>query len=604
MCGIYSFLNHKRQGLDLKNIRNGFLKGNLRGPEETTEKIMEDYDLYIGFHRLAINGFEDPNSSQPLESNNIVLICNGEIYNHKQIYNSMNITPQGDSDCEVIIHAYLKYGIKQTLQILDGVFAFMLFDFKNKNDPKMYVARDTYGIRPLFFTRIRYIGKNEKKEVHWRGYDLTPYDTQHTWLDSYGFASEMKQLIDINTPLDCDVYKINQYQPGTYSTFTWNKKNNLWSLSTFQQTFSLPNASINYNITSEETACLTIYNSLKNAVEKRVCNTDREICCLLSGGLDSSLIAGLVSKIYRRDYNKKIHTWSIGFEGSEDLKYAKLVAQHIDSEHHSIVVSENDFLKAIEFVIYTIESYDTTSVRASVGNWMIAEYIKKNSDAKVVFNGDGSDEVTGGYLYMGLAPDEISFDQECRKLLSNIHFFDVLRSDRSISSNGLEARTPFLDRSFVQTYLSIPPDFRFHAKNSVCEKYLLRKAFENENLLPREVLYRTKEAFSDGVSKHTRSWHTIIKEYCKKLFTLPKEISEEKYVEKHCKLLKISEHNRPKTLEQLHYRMVFNKYFKGQETNIPHFWMPNFVDATDSSARTLNIYKKSMFTNTPNKEIY
>ena len=224
MCGIYSFLNHKRQGLDLKNIRNGFLKGNLRGPEETTEKIMEDYDLYIGFHRLAINGFEDPNSSQPLESNNIVLICNGEIYNHKQIYNSMNITPQGDSDCEVIIHAYLKYGIKQTLQILDGVFAFMLFDFKNKNDPKMYVARDTYGIRPLFFTRIRYIGKNEKKEVHWRGYDLTPYDTQHTWLDSYGFASEMKQLIDINTPLDCDVYKINQYQPGTYSTFTWNKK--------------------------------------------------------------------------------------------------------------------------------------------------------------------------------------------------------------------------------------------------------------------------------------------------------------------------------------------------------------------------------------------
>ena len=175
---------------------------------------------------------------------------------------------------------------------------------------------------------------------------------------------------------------------------------------------------------------------------------------------------------------------------------------------------------------------------------------------------------------------------------NNQDYFDVLRSDRSISSNGLEARTPFLDRSFVQTYLSIPPDLRFHAKNDKCEKYLIRKAFENENLLPKEVLWRTKEAFSDGVSKQTRSWHTIIKEYCSRLFHIPKEISEEKYVNKHCELLKISDHNRPKTLEQLHYRMTYNKFFKGQDTTIPYFWMPNFVNATDASARTLDIYKQ------------
>ena len=591
MCGIYSFLNYKKQGIEINNIKTEFLKGSSRGPEETVEKIIDDYDLYIGFHRLAINGFNDLNASQPMEIDDIVLICNGEIYNHKQLFNVMNINSNSNSDCEVIIHLYKKYGIKQTLQMLDGVFAFMIFDFSDKNNPKMFVARDTYGVRPLFFTRIRYIGKNTEKAREWKGYDLTPFSNNHGWLDAYGFASEMKQLIDINIPFDCAKYEIKQYTPGTYSSFLWNSELKMWTSSINSQTYSLPNTFINYNINSEETACLMIYNSLKDAVEKRVCNTERDVCCLLSGGLDSSLIAAMVSRIYKGLYNKKIHTWSIGFEGSEDLKYARLVADHIGSEHHNIVVSEKDFLKSIEYVIYTIESYDTTTVRASVGNWMISEYIKKNSDAKVVFNGDGSDEVSGGYLYFGLAQDEIDFDKECRKLLSNIHYFDVLRSDRSISSNGLEARTPFLDRSFVQTYLSIPPDLRFHAKNDKCEKYLIRKAFENENLLPPQVLWRTKEAFSDGVSKQTRSWHTIIKEYCSKLFHIPKEISEEKYVKQHCNLLKISDHNRPKTLEQLHYRMTYNKYFKGQDTTIPYFWMPNFVNATDASARTLSIYK-------------
>ena len=593
MCGIYSFLNHNKQGLDLNNIKKEFLKGSLRGPEETKEKLIEDYDLYIGFHRLAINGYQEPNSSQPMEFDDIILICNGEIYNYKQLFNIMNINPKSSSDCEVIIHLYKKYGIKQTLQMIDGVFAFMIYDFRDKNAARMFVARDTYGVRPLFFTRIRYIGKNINDEISWKGYDVgSQYSKNHIWLDTYGFASEMKQLIDINIPLDCEKYQIKQYKPGTYSSFRWNPTHKMWMLLTYPQTFSIPNTFINYNINSEETACLLINHSLKQAVQKRVCNSERDICCLLSGGLDSSLISALVCRYYKQFYNKKIHTWSIGFEGSEDLKYAKIVANHIGSEHHSIVVSEEDFLKSIEYIIYTIESYDTTTVRASVGNWMISEYIRKNSNAKVVFNGDGSDEVAGGYLYFGLAPDEISFDKECRKLLSNIHYFDVLRSDRSISSHGLEARTPFLDRSFVQTYLSIPPDLRFHAKNGQCEKYLIRKAFENDNLLPREVLWRTKEAFSDGVSRQTRSWHTIVKEYCSRIFHIPKEISEDRFVKKHCDLLKISEHNRPQTLEQLHYRMIFNKYFKNQYETIPYFWMPNFVEAKDASARTLDIYKK------------
>lgn len=597
MCGIFAFLNHGKFGLDIENIRRQFIKGKDRGPEESRTINNDTFDTFIGFHRLAINGFNDKNASQPFNIDNIILVCNGEIYNHKELYNSMDdVIPKSNSDCEVIIHLYKKYGIKQTLQMLDGVFAFIIFDLRDKN-LKIHVARDTYGVRPLFFTNIRYIGTNELKERSWRGYDLSykyhePEETEqkHIWLETFGFASEMKQLIDINIPYLCSEFKIKQYQPGTYSTFGWNDKLKLWLMEKSPTKFSSPNTFINYNITSFENACLLVNHSLKNAVQKRVCNSEREICCLLSGGLDSSLIASLVARYYKQIYKRQIHTWSIGFKGSEDLFYADKVAEHIGSIHHRVEVSETDFLKAIDYVIYTIESYDTTTVRASVGNWLISEYIRKESNAKVVFNGDGSDEVAGGYLYFWLAPDDISFDKECRKLLSNIHYFDVLRSDRSISSNGLEARTPFLDRSFVQTYLSIPIDFRNHT-NYPCEKYLIRKAFEHDDLLPKDVLFRTKEAFSDGVSKNTRSWHTIIKEHCSKLFTVSKEINEENYVKQISKQMKYT-YNPPKTYEQLHYRMVFEKYYKNQSKVIPYFWMPNFVEATDASARSLDIYKK------------
>lgn len=596
MCGIFAFLNHDKFGLDLENIKRGFIKGKDRGPEESRTINNKTYDSFIGFHRLAINGFNDAKASQPFQIDDIILICNGEIYNHQLLYEHMGyVKPISSSDCEVIIHLYKKYGISQTLQMLDGVFAFMLFDLRDKQ-LKIHVARDTYGVRPLFFTKIRYIGVNRSKERSWHGYDLSDKincdksKTDHIWLETFGFASEMKQISEINIPLDCSPLKIRQYQPGTYSTFSWDTKLNLWFMESGPNKFSSPDTFINYNINSMETACLLVNHSLKQAVQKRVCNSERDICCLLSGGLDSSLIASLVSKYYKQIYGKKIHTWSIGFKGSQDLFYADKVAKYIDSIHHRIEVPEEDFLKAIEYVIYTIESYDTTSVRASVGNWLISEYIKKNSDAKVVFNGDGSDEVTGGYLYFWLAPDDISFDKECRKLLSNIHYFDVLRSDRSISSHGLEARTPFLDRSFVQTYLSIPLDLRNHKKYK-CEKYLLRKAFEADNLLPKEVLYRTKEAFSDGVSKTTRSWHDIIKEHCRRLFVLNRDINEETFVKQHAKEMKYT-YNPPKTFEQLHYRMTFEKYFKNQSSVIPYFWMPNFVEANDASARTLNIYKQ------------
>ena len=550
MCGIFCILNNGfSKGIVLKN----FEKGKSRGPESSKIIEIDSPNAFLGFHRLAINGFNDEASEQPFYYDGIYLMCNGEIYNWKHLYSMMGIEGYSKSDCEVIIHMYKKYGIEETLNLLDGVFAFVLIDTETKN---VFVARDMYGVRPLF--------------------------TQNT-TSSYMFTSELKQMNEL-----MHISRISQFTPGTYTHIKysiskeWHKHLTHYTQIIKNKPFrinSTPNIST-FSNKSVEDYCLMINESLSEAVRKRVNNTDREIACLLSGGLDSSLITALVKKMCP---NKKLTTWSIGLKGSEDLKYARMVADHLGTVHNEIVVSEYDFLNCIESVIQAIESYDTTTVRASVGNWLISKYIKENSDCKVVFNGDGSDEVCGGYMYFHCAPDSIEFDKECKKLLKEIHFFDVLRSDRSISSHGLEARTPFLDANFVSTYLSIPANIRNHSENKCCEKYLLRRAFDN-GLLPKEVLWRTKEAFSDGVSSQKRSWFEIIQDHVKhNIFRGNDKIlaSQQKYYTI----------NKPTTLEQLHYRMIFNSYFPNcNDDIIPHFWMPNFVDATDASARTLDVY--------------
>ena len=207
--------------------------------------------------------------------------------------------------------------------------------------------------------------------------------------------------------------------------------------------------------------------------------------------------------------SNNLETYSIGLEGSEDLKYAQLVADFLGTKHTNVIVSETEFFQAIPEVIYAIESYDTTTVRASVGNYLIGKFIKENSEAKVIFNGDGSDELMGGYIYFNSCPNSSEFDKECKRLLNDIHYFDVLRSDRCISTHGLEPRTPFLDYTWVNAYLSIEPNQRFQAGK--IEKYLFRNAFQRlkPEILPEDILWRNKEAFSDGVSSLNRSWYEL-----------------------------------------------------------------------------------------------
>jgi len=534
MCGIFAVLSSNIKG-DGDFEKQNFHKGKNRGPENSVFKKINDKTLF-GFHRLAINGYANPESEQPIELEDCVLICNGEIYNWNYLHRTLNIPTKTGSDCESIIHLYKKFGIAYTLNMLDGVFAFLLFD-KIKN--KIYVARDPYGVRPLFCSY------NKANEEHFY----------------YVFSSELKMMTHMITD---HVYSGKQFTPGSYMEINMNNGEQLSK----QYFLSVCSEIPGYHLTEYYHEC--IRNGLIAAVNKRVKNTDREVACLLSGGLDSSLITALVAKALPDPSNLK--TWSIGMIGSEDLRYAEMVAEHIGTDHHSIILSKQEFLDAIPEVIYTIESYDTTTVRASVGNWLISKYIRENSDAKVVFNGDGSDEVTGGYMYFHLAENALEFDQECKRLLKDICYFDVLRSDRSISSHGLEARTPFLDKNFVHMYLSIPAEVRFiEMKGTKIEKYLLRDAFDKTNLLPHNVLWRTKEAFSDGVSTQQESWFETIQNFAK-----------EKYKDMNM--------DGP-TAEKYWYRELFNQYYPNCKEVIPYMWMPKFVEATDASARTLDIYK-------------
>ena len=550
MCGIFA-LFHSHEELSL--IQQQFMLGKRRGPETSSFKTVDEG--YIGFHRLAINGL-DTESNQPLDIDNCTLICNGEIYNYHHLYDQLfPLVPQTNSDCEIIIHLYRKYGIDYTMHLLDGVFSFILIDNLSKT---MYVARDAHGVRPLFYLK---------------------------GIKTFGFASELKQLSRLynNILRYYEHASLKQFTPGVYHTYRlYNSSAPTWQLEQSVRFSQFPFGE-QFPRVEYPNILPAIRDKFEQAVIKRVIGTsDRPIACLLSGGLDSSLVASIVSR-----HVENLETFSIGMIGGEDLQYAQKVADFLGTRHTSIELTEDEFFEAIPEVIRAIESYDTTTVRASVGNYLVSKYIAKHSQAKVIFNGDGSDELMGGYLYFGAAPDKWEFDRECKRLLNNIHSFDVLRSDRSISSNGLEARTPFLDRGWVEFYLSLDKEIRFHGdKHAKMEKYLIREAFDDGTYLPREILFRKKEAFSDGVSSLQRSWYEIIDEKVEKAL-LDEEITDnwrellEEYKDRV---------NPPTTKEQLYYRALFDIYYPNCETAIPYFWMPRFVEAKDASARTLNIY--------------
>lgn len=536
MCGIWGKLGTRARTQGESAGEEEYVrKLEHRGPEYTSV-VNVTPNVTLGFTRLAINGLT-PAGHQPFNYEDACVVCNGEIYNYKELAErwSMKLA-EGTSDCAVIPQLAKHLTMTDLCRALDGVFAFILV----KSDG-VYVARDPYGVRPLYYGR-----------------DGGDGGGTHYW------SSELKGL-----PADCA--HIEPFPPGTWRHYSHDGE--LLSECRYHTVPHVKMAALEDRVTARA----ALRTSLLSAVQKRLLS-DRPIGALLSGGVDSSLIAAIAARELAV-HGKKLHTFTIGMPGSTDMVYAQKVADLIGSEHHNVIVSAQDFLDAIPRVIHDIESYDITSVRASVGNWLIGKYIKEKTDIKVVFNGDGSDEIGGGYIYFYAAPSDEEFEAESERLLHEIHLFDVLRSDRSMAAHGLEARTPFLDKNVVATWRAIATRHRRPVRGGQMEKSILREAFEADNYLPSDVLWRKKEAFSDGVSAANDSWYIRAAENAKASgITLD-------FVQS----VASAWHLPPRTEEAYVYRTMFEADYGARAALVfPHMWMPRWIaGATDPSARTL-----------------
>jgi asparagine synthase (glutamine-hydrolysing) len=563
MCGIWCRIGSNRDPRDpttwIKQLK-------ARGPEGTRIVNINDH-VTFGFTRLAINGLTE-DGMQPFVRGPISWICNGEIYNSRALEKSLGLEFSG-SDCECIGELYLRHrdDLITFARALDGVFAITLYDSERN---KLIVTRDPFGVRPLF------IGCRPNMTTSLANVNNMPIPMFRGTIDTFVFASELKALVPY-------FEVVTSFLPGTIQAY---------DLATMTLTQDSRYHSIGWMTNpqfrrSEPTglseACVAIRYALEESVRKRL-QTERPIAALLSGGLDSSLIAALLQQLLKQRKLPPLKTFSIGFEGSSDLIHARLVAEWIGSDHTEIKMTPDEFFNAIPTVIKAIESYDTTTVRASVGNYLVAKKIKELSDCKVVFNGDGADELFGGYLYFNNAPNDEEFQAETERLLTDIHTFDVLRSDRSISANGLEARTPFLDKQFVSVVRSIEPSMLRPIHDEQVEKYILRAAFDDGVTLPPDVLWRRKEAFSDGVSTPEKAWFEEIQDRVKKI--VPEDWKEKA-------VLSYSAHLLPRTEEEYYYRFLFTGSYglSAIKATVPYRWMPRWSpETTDPSARTLKIY--------------
>ena len=578
MCGIFYYdaigSPQKRIPMDkLHTLQTNFAKISHRGPDNS--RFIVNGQRCIGFHRLAINGLAST-GDQPFSLLGCELICNGEIYNHGEIVQKHGFSDAyvSGSDCEVIIHLYRLFNgdMQATLRELDGVFSLVLID---RYRDLVHIARDPFGVRAL------YIGTSSDYEC-----DIS-------------VASEMKALQHCGHveqfPGGCfmSASKIGSSNEPKFETKLQSYYPGLW----LDETRDVPYVynfgtyePDNTNADLEVSACTQMRTLFELAVCKRLMS-ERPVGCLLSGGLDSSVTTALVVKHMAQAQQAQqaqaqkgtvVDTYGIGLEGSVDLKWARRVAEHLGTRHHEVCLTEQQFLDAIDATIYQIESYDTTTVRASVGNYLVSKYIYDNTDNVVIFCGDMSDEIFGSYRGFMKSPSDHAFGGENVRMVRDVRFFDLLRSDKSISGAGLEARVPFADKEFLEFVMSLPPWMkRFGAgAEYAVEKHLFRKAFEG--LLPDDVLWRRKEAFSDGVSGHERTWVQIIKEY------VDKRVSdvEVSLANDMCKY----KHNAPYDKESYYYRTVFERHFpgKGRAETIPYFWRHPFCEGTlDPSARLL-----------------
>jgi asparagine synthase (glutamine-hydrolysing) len=565
MCGIWSYIQLcKKNGLSLDNLFSDFMKMKGRGPDMSVFQTFRD-NVAIGFHRLAIM---DPtfHANQPyiLEDGDrtVVFICNGEIYNFKELIEKHSLPISTNSDCMTIPRLYLKYvsynengpNYLNTFSDLfktdiKGEFAFVLLEFDRlQNIKEIVTGRDQIGVRPL------YVGLSETSII---------------------FSSEVKGMTSFNHP-------ITEFKPGHINHLSVDSLRNVIYNHNhyFREVYEVEQV-----VQKEEKILQNVRNAVINSVKRRL-TADRPIAFLLSGGVDSSLVASLSARIL----GQPIRTFCCGMNEGTDLLYARKVAKHIGSNHTEVFFTPEEGVQAIRDVIYTTETWDTTSIRASVGQYLVCKHIGTKTDARVVLVGEGPDEVCSSYLFNYYAKDGKSLHECALEYVQKIHLFDGRRVDRNVSRFGLEARVPLLDPEFIEAYWKIPSELRRPQSRGI-EKYWLRAAFEDMDLLPEEVRMRKKEAFSDGVSSKERSWFQILQDF------INEQVSEEEFLSNNkwnCV-----------TKEQYYYKKIFCEYFGEDRLNIiPHYWQAKFLDDgtvvdfsstytyKDPSARTLSVYKK------------
>jgi asparagine synthase (glutamine-hydrolysing) len=458
-------------------------------------------------------------------------VCNGELYGFRPLKEELTekgYTFRSDSDCELLLPLYQEYGTGM-FQMLDAEFALLLYDAEAD---EFIAARDPIGIRPLYYGALA---------------DGT-----------MAFASEAKNLVGLCA-------EIRPFPPGHY-----------WKGGAFVRYADVTAVKSDVDADLDE-LCGHIREKLVRGVEKRL-DADAPLGFLLSGGLDSSLVCAIAA----RKLDKPIRTFAIGMDTDAiDLKYARQVADFIGAEHTEVYMTREQVLESLEEVIALLGTWDITTIRASMGMYLCCKAIHEHTDVRVLLTGEISDELFG-YKYTDFAPSPQAFQQEAQKRVRELHCYDVLRADRCISVNSLEARVPFGDLDFVRYVMSIAPERKVNSYGM--GKYLLRRAFAREHLLPDEILWRQKAAFSDAVG---HSMVDDLKEYAEGLYT------DEEFQEKR----QAYDFARPFTKESLLYRELFEQYYPGQARMIADFWMPNRTwpgcDVDDPSARVLSNYGAS-----------
>lgn len=525
MCGFVVTTDTKT---DKQALRLALARLSDRGPDAS--RIVDVEEGAMGFARLSIMDLSE-DGMQPFQKDGYSVVCNGELYGFRQIKQALEskYTFTSESDCELLIPLFLEYGL-DVFEKLDAEYALALYSKKTG----WIVARDPIGIRPLFY------GYSENGKIC--------------------FASTAASLM-------CIAKDVMPFPPGHY--YKDGKFYAYTKIFEAKQTI----------YTTEKEATKHIHDLLIDAVVKRM-DADAKCGYLLSGGLDSSLVCAIAQK----HSDKPIRTFSIGMESDAiDLKYARKVAEYIGSEHTEFIITEQDVLDCLEVVIHILGTWDITTIRASIGMYLLCKKIHETTDVKVLLTGEVSDELFG-YKYTDFAPSAYAFQKEAEKRVKELYEYDVLRADRCISSNSMEGRVPFGDLAFVRYVMALDPSLKMNTHHM--GKYLLRKAFEEDHLLPQEILFRDKAAFSDAVG------HSLVNDI--------KAYADKKYAtDTYQTLCKAYTWKTPFTKESLLYRQIFEQFYPNMDKMITDYWMPNKdwegCDVKDPSARYLSNYGASAY---------